>query len=70
MDWHKAEVERPEDGRIIVVKRKSHTRFDRDRYAVCRSGRTLYTLPFYPLDKRDNIPWNMVDAWCYADWER
>lgn len=70
MEWHKAESERPDNDRVVVVKRKAYTRFDHDRFAVCRSGRTLYTLPFFPCGKRDNIPWDLVDSWSYIDWER
>ena len=65
MDWHKAEEERPEDGRIILVMRAQHTKLDKDRYCVCKAGRVLLSVPFYPFDKRDQIPWVLIDKWTY-----
>ena len=66
-NWIKAEHERPESNRVILIKRAIYVTHDRDRYAVCKSGRTLYTIPFYPFDRKDNIPWSMVDSWVYLD---
>ena len=67
MDWHKAEEERPDEGRIILVKRYEHTRFDKNKYAVCVSGRTLYTVRFFSSERRANIPWNFIEKWTYID---
>ena len=67
IDWHDAQTERPSNGSMVIIKRQIYVTNDRDRYAVCKAGRTLYTFPFYPFDRKDNIPWSMVDKWAYLE---